>query len=161
MKNNNESIKKIWQDFITKNPQYGHRQRPASFYFCSNQKAADDCAQLVVKGIKQATTSSKWHYDFKQEKFASVGDMFIITDWCGKACAIIEITHVELTNYNKITEAYAGIEGEGDQSLAHWRKVHWTHFSQEMAVCNEEPTADMPVVCEYFKTVWIASYQPV
>jgi uncharacterized protein YhfF len=40
------------------------------------------------------------------------------------SCTIIEITHVELTNYNKITTEYAGIEGEGGQSLEYWKKAH-------------------------------------
>jgi uncharacterized protein YhfF len=38
------------------------RETPSSFYFCDNKKDADQCAELVVKGIKQATATSLWWY---------------------------------------------------------------------------------------------------
>lgn len=38
-------------------------QEPISFYFCDNKEDADQCASLVVQGIKQATATSLWWFE--------------------------------------------------------------------------------------------------
>ncbi len=42
-------------------------------------------------------------------------------------------------------------EGEGDKSLAYWRKVHEDFFRDEYAACGLEFSQDIPVVCEEFE----------
>ncbi len=61
-----------------------------------------------------------------------VGDLFLVTDWQGAAKAIIEITKMEQVRFTDVTEAFAQAEGEGDKSLAFWRKVHQDYYSREM-----------------------------
>lgn len=53
-----ESVENIWAAFLKSNPLNKLKQIPESFYFCYNKKDADQCAELVVKGIKQATATS-------------------------------------------------------------------------------------------------------
>lgn len=148
------SILQMWQDFTSANDQYNVNEIPMSFYFCDNQKDADECAELVVKGIKQATAGSQWSYEKNNEDLPKVGDVFIVTNWIGEAKAIVETTKIEKTPYNQITETFARIEGEGDKSLEYWRKVHWAFFSREMEPSGAAPTEDMIIVCEHFSTIW-------
>lgn len=149
-----QSVTEIWQAFIKMNKQYANQKMPESYYFCDNEFDANDCAGLVVKGIKQATAGSQWWYDQSREPIANINDLFIITDWNGIAKAIIQIIKIEKTPYNEITPEFAEIEGEGDKSLTYWKKVHWDYFSREMLPYNETPTEDMIIVCEHFKTLW-------
>ena len=142
----------MWQDFITKYPHYNSSNVPESYYFCDNQKDADACADLVVKGIKQASASSQWWYERNEEKPAKNGQLFIITNWEGEAKAIIKITKIEPKPYNEITEEFAQIEG--DKSLEYWKKVHWAFYIRERQPYHEKPSEDMIIVCEYFDTVW-------
>jgi uncharacterized protein YhfF len=53
----------------------------------------------------------------------------------------------------EIDEAYAATEGEGDGSLAYWRRVHWDFFSKECVSIGRDPSEEMPVVCEIFRVV--------
>ena len=127
------SVEGIWKDFLRGNLENSIREPPASFYFCDNSKDADDCCELVVQGIKQATATSLWWFEKHGEALPQVGDQHIITNWNGDARAIIETTKVVPTPYNKISAEFAEIEGEGDKSLAYWRKVHEAYFRREMA----------------------------
>lgn len=153
-KQTDKSVIKIWNAFIKMNKQYVNQEMPESYCFCDNEEDANDCVDLVVKGIKQATAGSQWWYEKSGEPLSNTGDLFIITDWKGIAKAIIQVTKIEKTPYNKISAEFAAIEGEGDKSLTYWKKVHWDYFTRERQSYNEKPTQDMIVICEYFETVW-------
>ena len=62
---NQNSAEKLWNNFLNENPKNKIKETPLSFYFCYNKKDADQCAELVVKGIKQATATSLWWYKKK------------------------------------------------------------------------------------------------
>lgn len=125
-----------------------------SWYFCDNEHDADECAGLVIKGIKRATSPSLWWYQANNEALPKVGDLNIITNWRGEAQCIIEISDVVIVPYNRISEAYAALEGEGDQSLAYWQKVHWPYYHRELQETSFTPSKEMPIVCESFNVVF-------
>ncbi|WP_314244713.1 ASCH domain-containing protein [Empedobacter tilapiae] len=143
-----------WRNFQENNIEYKKTSQPQSFYFCDNKKDADECAELVVKKIKQATSPSVWWFKKFNEPFPKVGDVAIVTNWKGNPKAIIRTTKVEIVKYKSITPEYALIEGEGDKTLEYWKKVHWIYYQNEMKEFNEFPTEDMEIVCEYFKIIW-------
>lgn len=125
------------------------------WYFCDNKKDADECAELVVSGVKQATSPSLWWFESNNEPLPKVGDLNIVTNWDGEALCIIETLAVEITPYNEITEQYAYLEGEGDKSLGYWQQVHWDYYHRELAETQYTPTINMPIVCEQFKVVYL------
>ena len=132
-------------------------QEPKSlpaWYFCDNQKDADECAELVLNGVKRATSPAlRWH-EATNEPLAKPGDLNIVTDWAGNAMCIIETTHVEIVPFNQINADYAYLEGEGDKSLDYWMKVHKAYYQREAAEVGYTVTEDMPIVCETFKVVF-------
>ena len=149
-----DSVYKMWVAFQAKNPEYENQDFTDSFNFCDNEKDAKECAQLTEDGIKKATSTSLWWFEVNQEDLPEVGNVYVISDWYGIAKAIIRTTKVEKVPFNQITEDYAAIEGEGDKSLAYWKKVHWEYYTREMAVEDEIPSEDMLIVCEQFETLW-------
>jgi len=153
VKNNYSSVKSLWNDFLHKNPNNKIKETPISFYFCDNKKDADECADLVVKKIKQATATSLWWFEKNNESLPKIGNQYIVTDWNGYAKAVVEVTKVEETPYNQITAEFAQSEGEGDKSLAYWKKVHQAYYTREMEPFNESFDENMIIVCEYFKTI--------
>ncbi len=152
-KDQHSSVESIWYNYrnIANNPD---EEIPPHFYFCDNEYDANECAELVIKGIKQATATSLWWYEKNDKSLPNVGDKYIITDWQGEARAIIEITKISLTPYNEITSEFAEIEGEGDKSLEYWRRVHRDYYIREMEPHGEKFREDMLLVCEYFKTIY-------
>ena len=153
-KKRNISKETLWNDFLDEYPNNKTKDKPISFYFCDNEKDANECAELVVKKIKQATATSLWWFEKNNEALPKVGDQYIVTDWSGNAKAIIETIKVELTPYNNITSEFAKSEGEGDKSLEYWKKVHQAYYSREMQPYNEKFNENMIIICEYFKTIF-------
>lgn len=148
------SVDDLWNEFIRANAEYETHKVPDSWYFCDHEKDADECANLVVRGIKQATSSSLWWFEENNASKPKVGDLNIVTNWNGTGKAIIRTTKVEQIPFNKITKEHAAIEGEGDKSLSYWKKVHWDYFSREMKPSGKKPTEDMIIIYEQFDTIW-------
>ncbi|MCH2189411.1 MAG: ASCH domain-containing protein [Gammaproteobacteria bacterium] len=127
-----------------------------AYYFCDNQKDADECADLVLSGDKRATASSLWFYEAENEPLPKAGDLSIVTNWQGTPLCVIQVEKVEIVPFNKVTAEFALCEGEGDKSLEYWRRVHWDYYHRELAATSKSPTDDMPIVCEYFKVIFTA-----
>lgn len=125
-----------------------------SFYFCDNEKDANECAELVLQKEKRATASSLWWYEVSGETLPKVNDVYIVTDWNGTELCVIQIEKIEITPFNKISQEFAQTEGEGDKSLEYWKKVHWEYYQRELAGSEYEPRQDMLIVCEYFRVIF-------
>lgn len=132
-------IAHYWKNFQENNPKYNNHNKPVSFYFCDNKKDADECAELVVKKIKQASSPSVWWFEKNNEELPKIGDLAIVTNWNGEPKAIIKTVKVEIVQFKNITNEYAYIEGEGDRSLEYWRKVHLDYYKNEMKDFGEYP----------------------
>ena len=143
-----------WDKFQNQNPEYKTKNQPQSFYFGDNKKVADECAELVVEGVKKATSPSVWWFKKYGEKFPKPGDLAIVTNWEGEPKAIIETIKVELVKFKDITPEYASMEGEGDKSLKYWKEVHEAYYKREMEPCGDRFDENMIIVCEYFKTIY-------
>lgn len=144
---------KFWKEFITKHPEYSEQNYCDAYYFCDNEKDANECAELVLQGVKRATASSKWWHDHNDEALPVVGDLNIVTNWSGEPLAVIRTIKVDLVPYEKITESFAATEGEGDGSLEYWKRVHWDFYTREMSPYGVRPSKDMLIVCEEFERV--------
>lgn len=125
-----------------------------SWHFCDNEQDANDCALLVLNGVKQATTPSLYWFRANNETLPEVGDLAIFTNWQGQPLGIIETVSVTITPYNQISADYAALEGEGDKSLEHWQQVHWDYYQRELAGTGYQCHPDMLLVCEQFKLVF-------
>jgi len=125
-----------------------------AYYFCADKESANHCADLVLQGEKRATASLLWSYEPDNEPLPEVGQLSVITDWDGEPRCIVEVTWVEVMPFNQVPPEFAFEEGEGDKSLAFWRRVHWDFFSMECEEMGRKPAEDMPVVLETFKILW-------
>ncbi|WP_218139601.1 ASCH domain-containing protein [Thalassotalea agarivorans] len=130
------------------------KQIPA-WHFCDNEVDANECAALVLAGIKRATSPSLWWYQANEEVLPKVGDINIVTNWAGEAQCVIKTTAVAVVPFNEVSAEYAAREGEGDKSLAYWRKVHWQYYQRELAETSFRVKEDMPIVCEEFEVVLV------
>ncbi len=145
----------MWDAFTAAFPE--HVDAPyEAWHFCDNQADADELAELVLSGRKRATAGALWSYEAEGEPLPCVGDLHVITDWSGRARCVIRITSVDVVAFDHVTAEFAAVEGEGDASLAFWRKAHRAAFARELAPLGMEPSPDMPVVCQRFEVVFPA-----
>lgn len=109
---------------------------------------------LVLAGRKRATTSLAVEFTSLGEELPRVGDLSIIIRGDGAPAALIERTVVDTKPFREVDEHFAAVEGEGDGSLAYWRRAHRDYFT---GVCEREGgtfTDDTPVICQVFRVIW-------
>lgn len=150
----NASARNLWGDFLDAHLEFASEDAPKVVHFCDNEKDADLCAELVCKETKRATTHALKGIQLRNENLPKIGDFYVVTDWTGNAKCIIRTTRVKLLPYFSIREEHARLEGEGDRSLAHWKKVHWNRFTNELAKFGANPTESMIVVFEEFEMLY-------
>ncbi len=114
----------------------------------------DGLAELVKKGIKTATCSAYIFYELEGEEIPKVGEYSIIEDSNENAVCITRTTKVYITAYDEVTAEHAFKEGEGDRSLAYWRKVHEDYFTEELKEIDRPFDQKMKLVCEEFEVVY-------
>lgn len=114
----------------------------------------DTLAELVRKGIKTATCSAYPLYEIDGEELPGEGELSVILDSGDEAVCIIRTEKVWVQRYCDTGADHAFKEGEGDRSLAYWRKVHEAFFREEMKEYGLEFSEEMQIVCEEFKVVW-------
>lgn len=115
--------------------------------------ASDEFAELVVKGIKTATSSVLPLYEAENENLPEVGSYSVIIDSQGDAVCIVKTTKVYVVPFCEVSVEHAYKEGEGDRSLDYWRQVHMAFFSKELGVIGQEFNETIKVVCEEFCVV--------
>lgn len=125
-----------------------------AWHFCDTRAEADALANLVVRGLKRATIPSLWELEARGEPMPHPGDLHVITNWDGVAQCVIRTTQVTVKPFNQVGAEYARIEGEGDRTLAYWRRTHWAYYERVLRDTDYTPRPEMPVVCEQFEVVF-------
>ncbi|MDM8279813.1 ASCH domain-containing protein [Ligilactobacillus agilis] len=97
---------------------------------------ADELAQLVIKKIKTATTSAYDLYE-KDEPLPQAGGYDLILDSKDQLVALIQVDQVQIVPYLEVDEDHAFREGEGDRTLAYWRKAHDAFFKEDYALAGK------------------------
>jgi uncharacterized protein YhfF len=105
---------------------------------------------LVRDGPKRATTSLVADYEQDGEPRPRPGDHSVILDGDGQPLCIIRTTSVEIRPFDEVDEAFAWDEGEGDRTLADWRRGHEWYFSAVGTPVDGQTL----VLLERFAKVW-------
>ena len=125
-----------------------------AFYFDDNESSANELAKLVFDGKKSATAALLWAYESERKRIPQVGDLSIVTNFSGVEVCVVETTQVDIVPFSDISAEFAATEGEGDGSLAYWRRAHEAFFGRECQRMGRMPEPRMPVVCERFEVVF-------
>jgi uncharacterized protein YhfF len=116
-----------------------------SFAFGDSPALADELLDLVLKGIKTATCSTE-----DEPNTSTPAERWIVLDGSGMPRCVIETTEVTYRRFGEVDAAFAHDEGEGNRSLAYWRKAHRQYFGR-LGKFSE----DMMLMCERFRLVEI------
>jgi len=144
--------KEMW-NLYTKNNHVKNKTYDA-WCFGGNASIANELAKLVVNRIKTATASAYQLYEIENSPLPPIGGLNIILDSDNNAVCITETTKVYTCPFGEVSESHAFKEGEGDFSLAYWRKVHKDFFSKELKVHDLDFDENMIIVCEEFEVVY-------
>jgi uncharacterized protein YhfF len=122
-----------------------------SFAFGDGPALADELLDLVMKGVKTATCSTE-----DEPNTSAPGERWIVLDGSGSPRCVIETTEVSYRRYNEVDAVFAREEGEGDRSLAYWRRAHRDYFGRQGRFSE-----DMMLMCERFRLVEVFADQRV
>lgn len=111
--------------------------------FSDTQQQADELAKLVRNGVKTATCAN-----LDGEGIAQPGDTFVVVDGKNEPVCVIELTNVDMSSFETVDQAHAYAEGEGDRTLAYWRKEHQRFFEE-----YDLFSPDMTLVLMNFKVI--------
>ncbi|MEC9284069.1 MAG: ASCH domain-containing protein [Bdellovibrionota bacterium] len=117
--------------------------------FGNTKDLADSLCALVLEGKKTATCSLLRAYRGEENELPRVGLYTLLCDGDNKPRAVILLKECYLQKFNKITEEFARLEGEGDLSYEFWRKAHVEFFSQYEGFHEEDL-----VICEIFEVAY-------
>ncbi len=146
-----ESIAAFWRAFNTATGIDAPRE---AWSFGNDPRTATKLGFLVRDGVKRATTSLRsWYEGDGALLMPVVGALGIILGGTGEPLCVIRTTRVEIERFGAVTAEFARVEGEGDGSLAHWRRVHLAFFAAEGRPAHDETE----VVLEWFELLWAPS----
>jgi uncharacterized protein YhfF len=97
-----------------------------SFSFGDSPELADELLALVLSGRKTATC---WAAS-EGGKGVEVGKRWIVNDGQGRARAVLETVEIARQRLDEVDQGFAHDEGEGDRSLAWWRRAHTSYFTR-------------------------------
>jgi uncharacterized protein YhfF len=148
------AVLEFWRNYLDSlPPDLDLASKPMGvFSFGDPNKLADELAALVRQGIKTATCSAVKGYEKDQIPLPKKGDLSIVLDGNGDPVVVIETVSVVLLPFNEVSEQFAFEEGEGDRSLAYWRRAHENYFRRNHFE-NRAFDETMPLVCERFKVI--------
>lgn len=144
------NAKEMWTKYVHNNIDLAD-EKVEAWSFGDN---ADLLAELVLKGKKTATASAYPLYEREQEDLPQVGQYSIILNSKQQAICVIQTTRVYVVAFQDVSADHALKEGEGDCSLAYWRQVHQSFFTQCLKEVGMSFDESMKVVCEEFQVVY-------
>jgi len=113
----------------------------------------DELCELVLRGVKRATTSPAFWYGEDRARAPKPGDLSIMLDGTGEPRGVFETTAVFEAPFHAVDAQFAADEGEGDGSLAYWRRAHQRYFTALLAKEGLEFSENLRVICERFRLV--------
>jgi len=125
-----------------------------AFSFGNTPQAADTILAFVLQGRKTATSMLLWELEHKGKTPWHVGDQHIVLDGASNPRCIIQTTKLRILPFQDVDAQFAYDYGEGDQTLAWWRKEMWAYYLEECKQLGKQAHEDMPLICERFKLVY-------
>lgn len=147
------TAKQMWEAFLKITPSAAGETVEAWNY---TGDRADYLALLTAMGIKTATSSAYPVYEAVGEELPRSGEYSIVMRKDGTAVCVVYTTRVYVVPFRDVPAEHAWREGEGDRSLAYWRKAHKEFFSASMEKEGLSFSEDIGVVCEEFTRVYPA-----
>lgn len=150
------NLESFWQSYLTNClPADSPDRQPDNVTdFGDSIETADEFGRLVQSGIKTATSGLFWAFDMDDDPPPAVGDVEIVVDGRGEPLCVIEITEVAVRPFAAIDEAFAFDYGEGDRTLAWWRREMWAYYTTECRQLGREPSQTMPLICMRFRLLY-------
>src|SRR2546426_6819066 len=95
-----------------------------------------------------------WSGEADREPGPRPGDLWIVIAEPDEPVCVIETIEVRTFLYDEVPEEYAWEGGEGDRTVADWRRMYWEYIVFECKRIGREPNTKAPLAMERFRVVY-------
>lgn len=151
----NAAVEAYWQAFLagqTPDSPYRHRSVLAEGWGDS-PAMADELGALIAAGTKTATCSALAEWEAEGDRLPQPGCLTVVLDGRDQPLCVVETIEVTIRTFNQVDAGFAYEEGEGDRSLAYWRRAHRHFFERTFERIGAQFSQDMLLVCERFRLI--------
>ncbi len=145
------TVEEFWNDYLVESKDHGREFMVSMF---GDEDSCDGLVNLIATGKKQAGSSLLRDFEATGDELPQVGNISMVVDANGSPVCIIEFTEVIQFAFKDVPERVAIAEGEGDQSIDYWKKVHTEFFSPSLNALGIENLDDEIIVTEFFKVIY-------
>jgi len=151
-------IEACWLSYLQSLPANAHA--PTGYFDASafgadgEDDLADELAELVVQGIKTATSSVLSYYHEGNHPLEQAGDHCIVLMSTGLPRCMIEMTEIRILPFGEVDEAFAADYGEGERTLRWWKEHLGAYYARECAARGWTFSEEMPLVCKRFRVAF-------
>jgi uncharacterized protein YhfF len=117
----------------------------------STVKDADEGAELIIAGVKTATSSAHWHYRDGQIPF--VGASSVVVDGADRPRGVVETVRVEHVAFSAVDASFASAYGAGPRTLEWWRDAIGDWYRSDAARHGRTFDVDTVIICEWFRLI--------
>lgn len=122
---------------------------PPAWSFGHDPAGADAGLELVLQGVRTATSAGAWEYEAAGAEPPRAGDLTILLDGAGSPRALLRTTAVRVVAFDEVDAAHAA--AEDGVPLAQWRDTHREQLAADLAGTGRRFSGDLPVLLEAFR----------
>lgn len=144
----------FWNEYLAGIKPARRPRRPVvGAAFAGNRRTTDGLLALYLAGKKSAGSGLVKDYLTAGDPLPKVGDYWIALDSRNRPRCLLKTVRVEMNIFKSLPKRIAVAEGEGDLSIAHWKRVHKKFYSPFLTKWGIENIEDAEVITEHFKLV--------
>jgi uncharacterized protein YhfF len=122
--------------------------------FGDSPELSADLLALIASGKKRGGASLHAAYAIEKLPVPQVGEIRIVLDYHDQPVFVTRNMAVNIVPFHAVNADFAACEGEGDASLAYWRKAHFNYFTRTSPELGLVFSEDMLIVCERFELLY-------
>lgn len=161
--NNLKPIEKAyWLSYLASQAEEAQpKQALVTSGYAGTPAITDELLALYLAGKKYAGSSVVEDYAAAGEALPAVGNFWILLDAEAKPGCILRTERVLIHKFMDVPAEIAIAEGEGDLSLAYWRKVHGELWRPCLTAWGLAAMEEASVITEFFSIVYRGDQAPL
>ncbi len=154
MKNLKPLEQSFWKDYLASLPPKIRLKKPFVYAgYAGGRKNTDALIRLYRAGKKTAGSGLVKDYATAGDPLPKVGDYWILLDSRDRPQFLLKTLRTELNLFGRIPKSVARAEGEGDLSVAYWKKAHARFYFPFLSEWGLDDIDKAVVITEHFEIV--------
>lgn len=150
-----EAAARLWDEYAAAFPEQAAADPEYQVeVFGDGPELADALLELVLTGVKRATSSLVAEYVQEGAQLPRIGSHWIACDGAGVPRAVLRTVQLRLGTFFEADEQFAWEEGEDDRTLQSWRHAHRTFWERTSAAAGRSWSEADEIVFEGFELAW-------